>query len=78
MNCMLMKRLDVIWKGIADTVATLFVYIYGVTIFGRSPGKGVELKVSLIFAIIFLVLGYVLSKMQGPPKKEEGGKVQPK
>ena len=45
-NCLLLKRLDAVWKGIADTVATLFVFIYAVTIFGEKPGPAVDLKVS--------------------------------
>ncbi|CEM03485.1 unnamed protein product [Vitrella brassicaformis CCMP3155] len=69
-NCLLLKRLDAVWKGIADTVATLFVFIYAVTIFGEKPGPAVDLKVALILGIIIVVIAYVLTKVNVPKKEE--------
>ncbi|CEM01998.1 unnamed protein product [Vitrella brassicaformis CCMP3155] len=72
-NCLLMKRLDCVWKGIADTVATLFVYIYAITIFGEAPGKGADLKVALILAIIVTVVSYVLTKVDVSQQQQTNG-----
>uniref|UniRef100_A0A0G4G364 Uncharacterized protein n=1 Tax=Chromera velia CCMP2878 TaxID=1169474 RepID=A0A0G4G364_9ALVE len=71
-SCLLLKRLDCVWKGIGDVVATLLTYLFAISVFNNGDPdafKGFEVKVALILTVVATVISYILTKL--PPEEEQ-------
>uniref|UniRef100_A0A0G4G824 Uncharacterized protein n=1 Tax=Chromera velia CCMP2878 TaxID=1169474 RepID=A0A0G4G824_9ALVE len=72
-SCLLLKKLDCVWKGIGDVVATLLTYLLAISVFNEGDPnalKGLEVKIALILVVVGTVVSYILTKLPGEEEQE--------
>ncbi|CEM22112.1 unnamed protein product [Vitrella brassicaformis CCMP3155] len=78
-GCLVMKRLDAIWKSLADAVSTVVTYSFSIMIFGAPMGPAFEPKMFLACTLVITVIGYLITKIEPKePRAEETAQIEPK